>query len=507
MVNYYRGKQLVFTVKNFDKSKKIFYHESAFGKNQARDYHACNQINKYKLFSQISVQSRSFHVTKSLKNNVLLSPQDVNSMLRANEFNKEFQSGSVKSYDSNQLPSNNPIEDTRSEAHCKITTGLLMGVFDGHGGTACAQVISKRLFKYIAACLLPPDTLSKHMDTLNLNNLIETYNDKVDIVEDIKEIYHQSFKHFLNELVKLEARENFFMESALEHAFLRLDRDLSEEVLKEFEVTKKINTKTLSVALSGAVACVAHIDGPHLHVANVGDCNAVLGCLSENNEWVVKKITKEHNSENFDELKRIWSEHPPEEKKTVIRRDRLLGELAPLRSMGDYRYKWPAKILSDMVEPYYGENTIPSYYHTPPYLTAKPDIYYHHLTPRDKFLILASDGLWDLMTPPQAVKLVGQHMSGKVFFSPLKLPRKNLQLGDINELLLHRKESLKSKPKDQNAATHLLRHAIGGTEYGIDHARLSHLLSMPSDVSRMFRDDITITVVYFDSEYLRHCPP
>lgn len=48
----------------------------------------------------------------------------VTSILRKNEFNKEFtESHSVKSYDLNQLASNNPIEDTRSEALCTLTKG------------------------------------------------------------------------------------------------------------------------------------------------------------------------------------------------------------------------------------------------------------------------------------------------------------------------------------------------------------------------------------------------
>lgn len=302
------------------------------------------------------------------------------------------------------------------------------------------------------------------------------------------------------------AKNNIDVKECLEKSIMHLDEDLSREVVEPFKTNGTVNNKTLSVALSGAVACVSHIDGPHMYIANVGDCNAVVGTMKEDNEWIAKKITKEHNTENFDELKRIWNEHPDEERKTVIRRDRLLGELAPLRSLGDYRYKWKAEILSEVAVPLIGEKAIPANYYTPPYLTAKPDIYYHRLTPKDKFLIIASDGLWDMMTPLQAVKLVGEHMKGKVFFNPLKLPKKNIQLGDINELLLHRKESLKSKPKDRNAATHLIRHAIGGTEYGVDHSRLAHLLSLSSDVSRMFRDDMTVTVAYFDSEFLRQCP-
>lgn len=186
--------------------------------------------------------------------------------------------------------------------------------------------------------------------------------------------------------------------------------------------------------------------------------------------------------------------------------ERLLGQLAPLRAIGDFRYKWSTDILQNLVAKHFGKNTIPPNYHTPPYLTARPDVIYHRLTPRDKFLILGTDGLWDIISPLQVVRLVGEHMSGKVTLSPLKLPRRNMKLSEINEMLLQRKEGLKTKPKDRNAATHLIRHALGGMEYGIDHGKLSQLLTLPDDVVRVFRDDITVTVIYFDSEYLRHCP-
>lgn len=65
---------------------------------------------------------------------------------------------------------------------------------------------------------------------------------------------------------------------------------------------------------------------------------------------------------------------------------------------------------------------------------------------------------------------------------------------------------LSKKPLDKNAATHLIRNALGGTDYGIDHSKISHLLSLPQDIVRLFRDDITVTVVYFDQEFLRNCP-
>ncbi|XP_045464566.1 pyruvate dehydrogenase [acetyl-transferring]-phosphatase 1, mitochondrial isoform X1 [Harmonia axyridis] len=476
-----------------------------------------NYFNKYvndnfqrrKKFDFNLGDHRNYHSSREPRSTIVkLTPQEVDNILRANEYTHDFSEGSVKSYDSNQLASNNPIEDTRSEASCLLTSGFLVGVFDGHGGGSCAQVVAKRLYPYITACLLPQDQLlnyiSSHKSASDSIKLFKAYNNKVQLVDDVRDIYRKSFKRFLDNLVKGDYREGFDMDTALVKAFMSLDDDLSREGLPDKD--GKFNRKTLSVAMSGCVSCVAHIDGPHLHIANVGDCSAVLGSLSETNTWTAKKLTDEHNIENHAEVQRILSEHPPSEKNTVIRIGRLLGQLAPLRAMGDFRFKWSKQIMSQYVAKHFGPNVIPQNYFTPPYLTARPDIVHHRLTPRDKFLIIATDGLWDMVSPLQTVRLVGEHMKGKVTLSPLKLPQKNMKLGEINEILLQRKEGMKTKPRDSNAATHLIRNALGGTDYGIDHNKLSQLLSLPDDVVRVFRDDITITVVYFDSEFLRHCP-
>ena len=156
---------------------------------------------------------------------------------------------------------------------------MLLGVFDGHGGSACAQVISKRLLNYISACLLPPNILQKFFQSTSTDKnsqLLQTFNDKARFIDEIEKLYQESFISFLKDL-KNKPNKEFQMEAAMEEAFLRLDDDISREAL----TAKGENVaRTLSVAMSGAVAAVAHIDGPHLHVANVGDCQVVLGVLS-----------------------------------------------------------------------------------------------------------------------------------------------------------------------------------------------------------------------------------
>jgi pyruvate dehydrogenase phosphatase len=166
----------------------------------------------------------------------------------------------------------------------------------------------------------------------------------------------------------------------------------------------------------------------------------------------------------------------------------------------------------EYVVPQMGEKAIIHHSVTPPYLTACPEVTYHKLRSKDSFIIIGSDGLWDMLSPSQAVRLVGEHMSGKTVLNPYTLPKGkgrtevDVKLGTIHETLMKRMEASKLKPIDSNAATHLIRHALSGADYGLDPNRLSYYLTIPEDTVRLFRDDITATVVFFDFDYLSQRP-
>lgn len=334
------------------------------------------------------------------------------------------------------------MEDARTEGSFIHTTGTLFGVFDGHAGPACAQVASKRILRYLAASLTPPEELRNQMMNHNAKSysFLQCHNDHLDFVPEIRDIYERSFSQFAHDLIDnsqrrhiLETNAGSDIDELIINAFLRLDHDLS------VEAQEHPNPRTLSVAMSGAVACVAHIDQNQLRVASTGDCVAVLGSVTDTGQWVAKKLTTEHNTENRAEVQRILGEHPVSERETAIRMERLLGQLAPLRALGDFRYKWSLDVLERFVVPHFGENVIPLHYHTPPYLTCRPDITHHELTGNDRFLILATDGLWDMLSPMQVVRLVGEHMNGKEFLSPLEVPQGEVKLGELHDMLAHRK--------------------------------------------------------------------
>ena len=214
----------------------------------------------------------------------------------------------------------------------------------------------------------------------------------------------------------------------------------------------------------------------------LGDCRAVLGSLKQDGTWLATPLSIDQTAANPDEVKRLQSEHPGEET-FVIKNGRLLGQLQPLRSFGDIQYKWDKVTHSHVLTQVYGGPIVPpSMYKTPPYLTAKPVVTHHHLQPHDKFLILATDGLWDMLSNEQAVGLVAD------FLKQQSKDKGKKAVGDAadsqSELLEH------------NAATHLIRHALGGN----DHSFVAQMLLVPDQYRRMWRDDITVTVLFFNSD-------
>ncbi|CAL8290841.1 unnamed protein product [Merluccius merluccius] len=460
--------------------------------------------------------SRGYRVTPHLHSYTLTPPQ-VNSILKANEYSfkvPEFDGKNVSSvmgFDSNQLPANAPIEDRRSAATCLQTRGMLMAVFDGHAGCACAQALSERLFYYIAVSLLPHETLCELDAAVEagraLSPILQWHKHPNDYFSrEAQSLYFNSLRTYWQELIDLSSPGEIpDTAEALLNAFKRLDNDLSLEA-QVGDPNAFLHYWVLRVAFSGATACVAHIDGSDLFIANTGDGRAVLGVQEEDGSFTAHTLSNDHNAQNDDEVARIRGEHPPSEKKTVIRQDRLLGLLMPFRAFGDVKFKWSIELQKGVLESgpdqlHENEHTkfIPPNYHTPPYLTAEPEITHHRLRPQDRFLVIGSDGLWETLHRQEVVRVVGEYLTGVHQRQPLTVGGYKVTLGQMQGLLEERKARTSSAFEDQNAATHLMRHAVGNNEFGtVDHERLSKMLSLPEELARMYRDDITIIVAQFN---------
>lgn len=111
-------------------------------------------------------------------------------------------------------------------------------------------------------------------------------------------------------------------------------------------------------------------DSLTIHVANVGDSRAVV-C---NRDGGVRRVSKEHKATDPDEVNRIVAEGGS------VRRGRVGGQLSVSRALGDHHLKSSG-------------------------VSCIPDVFTFDGA-RERALIVASDGLWDVINDEEAVKFL-----------------------------------------------------------------------------------------------------
>jgi pyruvate dehydrogenase phosphatase len=153
---------------------------------------------------------------------------------------------------------------------------------------------------------------------------------------------------------------------------------------------------------------------------------------------------------------------------------------------------------------------------TPPYVTATPVVTHQKISLPDpgssepkpsstlKFVVLATDGLWDELSSGDVVALVGAYFAGlKGTISKSSLPSLVPTTTGSPTVQLEGKEETKGNAQegswafvDDNVSAHLIRNAFGGG----DEDELRKILSIPAPHSRRWRDDVTVTVVWWEEE-------
>lgn len=119
-----------------------------------------------------------------------------------------------------------------------------------------------------------------------------------------------------------------------------------------------------------------------LTVAGVGDSMCVL---SRSGKAVI--LNRMHRLDNADERERVKRAGG-----TIIN-NRVNGLLAISRAFGDTQFK-PEKEDDTSTRSPDG------------LVISTPEVYSEHITPKTEFTIMATDGLWDVMTPQMAVTFV-----------------------------------------------------------------------------------------------------
>ena len=169
----------------------------------------------------------------------------------------------------------------------------------------------------------------------------------------------------------LQLKENNL---ALERMGIAIRTAFLDEAMRELPEVKDSQINFGSTA----VACL--ITPTHLFIANCGDSRAIL--VSDDQLAIV---TKDHKPNDPIEKARIEQEGGT----VAFYYSTQTGELSLTRAFGDYNYK-----KNELKGPC--ERMV----------SAEPEIYCHERFDKDEFLVLASDGLWDLLSSKHTKKFI-----------------------------------------------------------------------------------------------------
>ncbi|PON45328.1 Protein phosphatase [Trema orientale] len=299
------------------------------------------------------------------------------------------------------VQANNVLED-----QSQVETGrdaTFVGVYDGHGGPEAARFICDHLFPHLTRLARENGTIS----------------------EDI-------------------LRGAF---SATEDGFLTL-------------VRRSHGIKP-AIAAIGSCCLVGVIWRGTLYVANLGDSRAVVGSLGKSNNIVAEQLTSDHNASREDVRQELRSLHPDDSHIVVLKNGvwRIKGIIQVSRSIGDAYLKRPEFSLDPSFPRFHLSETLRR-----PVLTAEPSMYTRVLRENDKFLIFASDGLWEHLTNQQAAEIV----------------HNNPRAGIARRLV---KVALTEAAKKMRISYDVLKQRAKGER-------------------RLIHDDITVVVVFIDHELL-----
>ncbi|KAF4625021.1 hypothetical protein G7Y89_g13148 [Cudoniella acicularis] len=430
----------------------------------------------------------------------MLTPEQASQKLRRNEESYLIGRGNgVVRYDVVQIPSNDPIEDDHSEkiielpqaaaaatatsAQNPASDWMFWGVFDGHSGWTTSAKLRNVLINFVA------------------RELNSTY--KAALADPA-----------------VSSPSSEAIEAAIKTGFNRLDHEIVHESVEQVlkANSKLVAAELLAPALSGSCALLSFYDSNTklLRVACTGDSRAVLGRRGENGKWVARPLSVDQTGGNPDEEARMRKLHPGED--NVIRNGRVLGGLEPTRAFGDASYKWSREVSERLKRSFFGR-TPSNHLRTPPYVTAEPVVTTTKIEPeKGDFVVMATDGLWEMLTNEEVVGLVGQWLEKqsteskgngtsswiKLFSNQQKgLPveqgaaktEKDGQKTPIRQQQWGVKggEDARFVVEDKNVATHLVRNALGGK----DKDMVCALLTLPAPYSRRYRDDLTVEVIFF----------
>ncbi|XP_010922660.1 probable protein phosphatase 2C 73 [Elaeis guineensis] len=241
---------------------------------------------------------------------------------------------------------------------------IFCGVFDGHGplghkvaGCVRDALPSKLSSELKSSQFFDPDNNDRNLNQNNVNGNDSDDSDHFHDVSDDSQLCFSSWKAIFVE------------------AFEKMDKELSQQA-------------SIDCFCSGSTAVSIVKQREHLMIANLGDSRAVLCTRDDKNQPVPVQLTVDLKPNVPSEAERIKSckgrvfalKEEPDVHRLWLPNDDSPG-LAMARAFGDF-------CLKD-----FG-------------LISTPQVSYRKLSEKDEFVVLATDGVWDVLSNKEVVKIV-----------------------------------------------------------------------------------------------------
>ncbi|KAM0063666.1 putative protein-serine/threonine phosphatase [Helianthus debilis subsp. tardiflorus] len=246
------------------------------------------------------------------------------------------------------------------EKFSSTNEAVFCGVFDGHG--PYGHMVARKVRDYLPVLLSTHWKTGSDVENGNVNgNTHEEEDEDDDLCEESE---------------KQQVPEKYIpLKKSILKAFRLMDMELKTH-------------PAIDCFCSGSTAVTLVKQSQDLILGNLGDSRAVLATKDENNGLTAVQLTVDLKPNLPREAARIQKfkgrvfalQDEPEVARVWLPNSDSPG-LAMARAFGDF-------CLKD-----FG-------------LISVPDIYYHRITDKDKFVVLATDGVWDVLSNKEAVDIV-----------------------------------------------------------------------------------------------------
>jgi pyruvate dehydrogenase phosphatase len=401
----------------------------------------------------------------------ILSLEEINRELEKNQRIQVFNNRSekhaiIKCVHVNMYAANDPIED-RFDVQVGEEESFF-AVYDGHAGDGCAEFLKTHLIPYIKFRLYMRQSTRNHLKNKTRSSNESSFEEMLSMSDEdweraIQNASQEKEKNLLRDMRNMVSYQHG-IPRVLKESFIYTDSVFCKGALVRMIKNKQVHPDDLS----GSCALVVYMQKNQLWIANTGDCRALIANRNPVTKQL-KPIPLSFDQTAETEEQRLKQEFPHE--KDIVLDGRIKGGLQPSRSFGDITYKESiiSLLLPDLIKNQEVWN--------PPYVKAEPEVIHYEMDTRyDEFMVIATDGLWDVLSNEEVVSLVNQFI------------RNSKRCSNSSEVI-----------EKDNVATFLVKQALLKSGFGNnEQEKLSNLIQLPTELKRMVHDDITVIVVFFN---------